>query len=285
MKLKKALITGITGFVGPHLKRELEHNKYDVYGLALSDGGNKVFKCDITNSDRVLEVIQEIMPDCIFHLAGFSSVSKSFQQPDKCYKINVTGTKNLLDAVKKSGIRPRILIVSSAEVYGVPKYLPIDEKHPLNPISPYGKSRVEQEEIALKSGLPVIISRSFNHTGPGQSDSFVIPSFRKQIKEAKDGGTIYVGNLGVVRDFSDVRDVVKAYRILVEKGKEGDIYNVGSGIGYGLRDILDKLVMLSGKKLEIKKDISKIRKDDIPKLIADNGKVLALGGISFRNIF
>lgn len=279
---RKALITGINGFVGPYLQHELEKNGYDVYGIDLNGGSDKIFSCDITNFDSVLDVMLKIKPDFIFHLAGFSSVAKSFENPELCFKINVDGTKNLLDAVVKSGLKPRVLIVSSAEVYGRPKYIPIDEKHPLDPVSPYGKSRVEQEKLALSYNLPVIISRSFNHTGPGQPATFVIPSFKKQVSEAKDGDTIFVGNLDLVRDFSDVRDVVHAYRTLIEKGKVGEVYNVGSGVGYKLRDILDKMIKESGKKLKVEVDPKKYRDVDIPKLVCDNKKIMSFK-VTFLN--
>lgn len=275
---KKALITGINGFVGPYLKKELEHHDYEVFGIDLKGDDKKVFSCDITDPDSVYNTISKVEPDFIFHLAGFSSVGKSFQQPELCKKINVDGTRNLLDAVVKAGLmRSRILIVSSAEVYGKAEKIPIDENHPLNPLSPYGKSRVEQEKVASGFDLPIIIARSFNHTGPDQPDTFVIPSFRKQIKEANDGDTIHVGNLEVVRDFSDVRDVVKAYRILLEKGKDKEIYNVGSGEEYKLKDILDRFIKQSGKNLKVEIDPKRYRKADIPVLVCDNSRLNKLG--------
>ncbi|MFT4303215.1 MAG: GDP-mannose 4,6-dehydratase [Candidatus Woesearchaeota archaeon] len=266
----KALITGGKGFVGPYLKRELENNGYSV---VVSDLKDSDYDCDITNKEKVFSMISSIKPDYVFHLAGFSSVSKSFENPSLCFKINIDGTKNLLEAcldVKK------VLIVSSAEVYGKPEYVPIDEKHPLNPVSPYGKSRVEQEKIALNFSN-VVISRSFNHTGEGQPSTFVIPSFKNQINEAKNGDTIYVGNLEVIRDFSDVKDVVHAYRILLEKGVLGEIYNVGSGVGVKLKDILNKLILESGKDLKVEVDSNKYRKADIVELVANVSKINELG--------
>jgi len=177
----------------------------------------------------------------------------------------------------------KILIVSSAEVYGNSKYLPIDEKHPLGPFSPYAESKGEQEKVTLKY-LNTIIARSFNHTGLDQPPNFVIPSFRKQIDEAKDGEKIYVGNLDVIRDFSDVDDVVHAYRLLLEKGALGEVYNVGSEIGYNLQDVLKKLIKDSGKKLKIEVDSERYRKEDIYKLICDNTKIKKLGA-SFKKYF
>jgi GDP-4-dehydro-6-deoxy-D-mannose reductase len=285
--MKKALITGVNGFVGPYLRKELEDNGYDVYGLDISKQGLNFFKCDITDAKSMQDVIKEVKPNFIFHLAGFSSVGKSFEQPELCFKINVDGTKNLLDAVKiirDKELNPRILIVSSADVYGKPEYIPINENHPVNPVSPYGESRVEQERISLNSGLSVVISRSFNHTGEGQPDIFVIPSFKKQVALAKEGEKVLVGNLDIIRDFSDVRDVVRAYRLIIEKGDERGIYNVGSGKGYKLGDILDTFIKQSGKKLKIEIDEKKFREADIPTLVCDNRKVKQLGA-EFREIF
>jgi GDP-4-dehydro-6-deoxy-D-mannose reductase len=280
-----ALITGIGGFVGPYLKQELESKGYTVYGLELNGQFNdKIIRCDITDFDSVYDAINKVKPDVVFHLAGFSSVAKSFENPELCFKINVDGTKNLLNAIIRIGIKPKILIVSSSEVYGKPKYNPIDELHPLDPVSPYGKSRVEQEELRKNYDLPIIISRSFNHTGPTQPDTFVIPSFKKQISEAKDGDSIYVGNLDVVKDFSDVRDVVRAYRILLEKGQAGEVYNVGSGKAYSLKKLLETLIKKSGKKIEVKIDPKRFRPVDIKEAVCDNRKLLSIEKIGFRKI-
>ncbi len=282
--MKKALITGISGFVGPYLKKELEANGYKVYGMDRHGSEKHVLKCDITDYSSVYNIIKKTRPDYIFHLAGFSSVSKSFVEPELCHDINVNGTKNLLDAVVSHKLKPRILIVSSADIYGEPEYMPIDEKHPVRPVSPYGVSRAEQEKLALSYDLPIIISRSFNHTGPGQSDRFVIPSMRKQIGDAKDGASIYVGNLECIRDFSDVRDVVRAYRILAEKGKPGEIYNVGSGKGINLRELLMRLIKDSGKDIKVVMEKKRLRKNDISRQVCDNRKASRLG-IGIRNYF
>jgi GDP-4-dehydro-6-deoxy-D-mannose reductase len=280
-----ALITGIGGFVGPYLTKELESKGYTVYGVDLNNVDNhKILHCDITDFDSVYSVINKIKPDLVFHLAGFSSVAKSFDNPELCFKINVNGTKNLLDAITKVGIRPKILIVSSSEIYGKPKYNPMDESHPLEPISPYGKSRLAQEELCKEYDLPIIISRSFNHTGTTQPDTFVIPSFRKQVSEAKDGDTIHVGNLDITRDFSDVRDIVKAYVMLLERGKAGEVYNVGSGNAYVLKDILNHFIKESGKKLVIDVDENRFRKADIEKQVCDCKKLHAITGLHFRKI-
>ena len=280
MKKQKALITGSEGFVGPYLKRELEENNYQVISTDLN--GNPDFRCDITDKNCLEKLILSVNPDVIFHLAAFSSPLKSFQQPDLCWKIGVEGTKNLLESASRLK-NCRVLVVSSSAVYGNPQYVPIDEKHPLNPVSPYAKTKVEQEKIALKY-KNTFIARPFNHTGPGQSKDFVIPSFKKQIKDAKENGIIYVGDLNIVKDFSDVRDVVHAYRILIEKGKPHEIYNIGSGIGYNLKEVLEKLIAESGKNLRIKKDPKRFGPAEIKKSICDNTKIKKLG-IKFRRLF
>lgn len=279
--LIKALITGVNGFVGSYLVDELLANGYSVFGCSLEKDSvvpdiDQYFSCDIVDYSQVEKVIELVKPDVVFHLAGFSSVSKSFENPELCFNINVNGTKNLVDSFKKLDIFPKLIVISSAEVYGQPISNPVDEKAVLNPLSPYAKSRVEQEKIALSYSNSIVV-RAFNHTGINQPDIFVIPSFRKQINEAKNNGSINVGNLEVVRDFSNVLEVVRAYRIIFEKGKCGEIYNVGSGKGYLLKEVLQKMIKLSGKHISIVIDPEKYRPADINELICDNSKIKKLG--------
>lgn len=283
MKEMKALVTGIEGFVGPYLADELSKNGIKVYGTYLNNLNKKInrvnyFHLDVTDKDEAIKVISEIKPDWIFHLAGFSSVAESWKKPELCFKVNVEGTRNLLDAVLNAKINPRILVVSSAEVYGKLKYLPIDEKHPLNPISPYAKSRVEQEKIALdyvkKKGMDIVISRSFNHTGPGQDPTFVCSDFAHQIARIEKGlqePVIKVGDLSIKRDFTDVRDVVRAYVMAIEKCDSGEIYNICSMKVYSIKEIVDVLVSLSKKKgIKVKQENSRIRSTDTPVLFGEN---------------
>lgn len=279
----KALITGIKGFAGSYLKTELKNEGYEVFGIA-REGSDDAFQCDLTNFKSILAVVDKVKPNYIFHLAGFSSSSKSFNNAELCFKTNVDGTKNLLDAVIKVGLKPRILLVSSAEVYGKPNYIPTDEQHPLNPLSPYGKSKVEQEKLALSYDLPIIIARPFNHTGPGQDETRIIPYFNKKIEEVSSGEVIKVGNLEVIRDISNVKDVVKIYRLLLEKGKEKEIYNVGSGKGHYLKKILNTLIEKSGKKIRIEIDSERIRPVDIPYSVCDNRKLRSLLKIKPKSI-
>ena len=294
--MKSALITGISGFVGPYLAKELIQNKYDVFGLDRSGKNNPdskfeiqdshILQCNLLDKNNVFKVINEIRPDYIFHLAGFSSVKDSWEKPELCRKINVEGTKNLLEGIISAKLDPKILIVTSAEVYGKPKKLPLKETSPLSPESPYAKSRVEQEKLLENyKNLNWIISRSFNHTGPGQQPIFVIPEFAKQLVEIKKGKIepkIMVGNLEAKRDFSDVRDIVQAYRLLLEKGRKHEIYNVCSGKSYIIRDLLNKLIKIVGKEVQVEIDKNKFRPVDIKELRGDNSKIRELG---FENTF
>ncbi len=286
-----ALITGIEGFVGPHLAKVLLEKKYAVCGTYLGSVHKKIegvnyVHLDVTDKKEATRVISKIRPDYIFHLAGFSSVSLSWKNPERCFEINVEGTRNLLDAVLAAKISPTILIVSSAEVYGKPVQLPITENHPTNPVSPYAKSRLEQEKVVLeyvnKKRIRAIISRSFNHTGPGQAPIFVCSSFAYQIARIKKGlqePVIKTGDLSVTRDFTNVRDVVTAYVLAVEKCTIGEIYNICSGKAYSIKEILDMLILISGKKdIRVVTDPEKVRPVDVPVLFGSNSKISLLSG-------
>jgi GDP-4-dehydro-6-deoxy-D-mannose reductase len=282
MKFSKAFITGINGFVGKHLVNFLLSKEFEVFGIDISDnfeGDNRVkyYKANILDLDKLKQIIDEIKPKHIFHLAGFSSVKKSFEQPELCKKINISGTKNLLDSILEANINPKILIISSADVYGIPKSVPIPETAELNPISPYGESRKEQEELCREymEKLQIIISRSFPHIGPGQQPIFVASDFAKQIAEIEQGkkeSIIKVGNLEAKRDFTDARDVVKAYFLVLEKGQPREIYNVCSGNTYLIKDILNILLSLAKVKITVEQDPTKMRPSDIPILQGDNSK-------------
>jgi GDP-4-dehydro-6-deoxy-D-mannose reductase len=278
----KVFITGINGFVGKHLSNFLLSKEFEVSGIDISDnfeGDNKVkyYKTNILDFDKLKQIINEIKPDLIFHLAGFSSVKMSFEQPELCKKINVSGTKNLLDSILEAKTNSKLLIISSADVYGIPKSIPISETAELNPISPYGESRKEQEELCeeYKEKLQIIISRSFPHIGPDQKSIFVVADFAKQIAEIEKEirePIIEVGNLEVKRDFTDVRDMVKSYLLALEKGQPREIYNICSAKAYSIKQILDILLSMTDIKIEIKQDPNKIRKSDIPVLVGDNSK-------------
>jgi GDP-4-dehydro-6-deoxy-D-mannose reductase len=284
----KAFITGINGFVGKHLSEFLLSKGFEVTGTDLTDGfdGNsnvKYYKLDVLDADKLKQIMNDIKPDVIFHLAAISSVQVCEEKPELARKIVIEGTNNLLSACVKNKINPTIIITSSAHVYGIPEYTPIDELHPLKPVTAYGKSKLEQENTALnffkRYGLKVIISRSFNHIGPGQATGFVCSDFAKQIAEIEKGliqPEIHVGDLSSKRDFTDVRDIVDAYVMLAEKGKPGEIYNIGRGKAYSIQEILEKMISKSSIKIRIEK--SKLKKSAIPIFVADNRKFKNLTG-------
>ncbi|MDI6738272.1 MAG: GDP-mannose 4,6-dehydratase [Nanoarchaeota archaeon] len=277
----RVLITGIDGFVAPFLAR-LEAGSNTVYGTYLNEPnrlqGIHYVYLDLLDAKLTEKVIADIKPEVIYHLAGVGSVADSWKNPSMTMKVNATGTYNLLNAVTKAGIIPRIVAVSSADVYGNPLYLPINELHQLNPQSPYGFSKMELEKIIEGfKGLDVVVSRSFSHTGPGQSTKFVCSAFAHQIaliEQGKADPVLMYGNLDIKRDFSDVRDIVRAYKLLAEKGKSHEAYNVCSGKVFSIGQILDILIGISKAKIIKKPDSVKLRKVDIPVLKGDNSKLI-----------
>jgi len=278
----KALITGVNGFVGKHLSNFLLSKDFEVWGIDISEdfnGSPKVNykKSNILDKEELNQLMKEISPDYIFHLAGFSSVKKSFENPELCKKINVGGTENILESVLTAKINSKILIITSAEIYGIPKTIPIKETEELNPVSPYGESRKEQEELCKKYSdkLQIVISRSFPHIGPGQQPIFVTSDFAKQIAEIElknKDPLMKVGNLEAKRDFTDVRDIVEAYFLALEKGISGETYNIGSGKSYSIKEVLEVFLSLSEAKIKVEQDPDKLRPSDIPVLQGDNSK-------------
>lgn len=276
----KAFITGINGFAGKYLAEHLLENGLEVYGIDRNNtevNGCEVEVCDILNKEKLVAVIKKVKPDYIFHLAALSSVKQSFSNPDMTKKVSVEGTRNLFDAVIAAQISPVFLVVSSLQVYGTPDTLPITEDAPLRPQSPYAESKVEQEKLCheyFEKGLKIIISRSFNHTGPGQNAEFVWPSFAKQIAEIEKGkrNELKVGNLDLEKDFSDVRDIVKAYLLAVQKCVPGEIYNICRGKPYKIGKLLEILKSYSSAEVKIVVYTERIRKIDVPVLYGDNSK-------------
>ena len=281
----RALITGMEGFVGPYLAKELIKRGYIVAGTYLKKRSDSIpkkttqYHVDILDMDALNEMLLDFKPDVLFHLAGISDVGFSFKQPEITHKINVEGTKNVIESAFKLEKKPKILMVGSAMEYGIPQFTPITEDHPLNPSSPYAKSKVEAEKIAKEycdKGMEIISTRSFNHTGPGQSPNFVSSSFAREVAKIEKGlqkPDIKVGNLSSKRDFTDVRDIVKAYVDLVEKGKAGESYNVCSGKGVSMQKILDVLLSITSVEVFMETDEERIRPSDVPISIGDNTKL------------
>ncbi len=279
----KALITGINGFVGKYLYDEVTQSNVQVIGTDLQcnkDLGNCEI-CDLTAAKQVRDLISRCRPDVIYHLAGQSNVGLSWKKPELTFNINVNGTINLLEAVRESCPEAHILIIGSSDQYGVirPEDCPISEKQGLTPHSPYAISKAAQEQMAqlyVKSyHLYIVMTRSFNHIGPGQGLGFVTSDFASAIVEIERGRRtdMTVGNLDAKRDFTDVRDVVRAYRLLMEKGKAGEIYNVGSGQAIAISGLLDMMRSASVSDISVKTEREKLRPSDIPIIKADITKI------------
>lgn len=296
---KKVLITGSSGFVGEHLiKYLLNSGESEIYGTYLGDSSiNKLKeikdkinleKIDLTDKNATLELIKKIKPDEIYHLAAFTSPALSFDNPQEVISNNTAVQINILEALKKQEmIAAKILIVSSGDVYGKVKEedLPIDEDTPFNPSNPYAVSKLTQDFLGLQYFLAHRLSvarvRPFNHIGPGQSPNFVVSAFSKKIADIEKGNmepVLKVGNLESRRDFTSVYDVVRAYNLVLEKGKLGDVYNIGSGKSYKIGDILEILLSFSKQKIKIEVDKSLFRPIDEKDLICDYSKLNKLTG-------
>ena len=277
----KALITGISGFAGRHLAALLNEKGYEVHGIDRNGAdvtGSAVYVCDVLDREKLRSIASRVEPEAIFHLAAFSSVEKSFSEPELARKVNVEGTGNVLEAASLCRNDPVVLAVSSLQVYGKPDRVPISEAAELRPENPYGESKAEQEKVCLEyfrnRGLKVIIARSFNHTGTGQPADFVWPNFTKQIAEIEKGkrDVLRVGNLDVERDFSDVRDVVRAYELAAVKCRPGEAYNVCSGKPINIGNMLETLKSFSTTDVRVVVDRNRIRKESAA-LYGDNSKL------------
>lgn len=288
----KVLITGITGFVGSHLAELLlEKENIEIYGILrwrsrvenISHIMNKLnlCECDITDSASVFKTIDAIKPDKIFHLAAQSFVPSSWNAPSTSLNINITGNLNIFEAIRRVGINPWIQIACSSEEYGMvyEDEVPIKETNPLRPLSPYAVSKVGQDLLSyqyyMSYKLNVVRTRGFNHTGPRRGEVFVCSDFAKQVVEIERGlrePVIYVGNLDAIRDFTDVRDMVKGYWLSLEKCAPGEVYNICSGKGYKISDVLNMLIEMSDKDIQVKHDEKRMRPSDVPILLGDNSK-------------
>ncbi len=297
--MKKALITGVAGFAGGFLAQHLlSGENFEVVGTYLSDDQLKfaesikdkveLKKLDLLDAQATSALVKETKPDYVFHLAALTSPSESFGNPSLTITNNVAAQVNLLEAIRESAVDATTLIVSSADVYGLvdKKDLPIDEDTPLRPVSPYAVSKLAQDFLGLQYflsyGLKIIRVRPFNHIGPRQSARFVVPSFAKQIAEiekavpagrqGKQENVISVGNLSSKRDFTDVRDMMRAYLLALDKGQPGEVYNIGSGRSYQIQEILDILLSFSSEKITVEIDKNKFRPKDEPELVCDQSK-------------
>jgi GDP-4-dehydro-6-deoxy-D-mannose reductase len=288
----KVLVTGAGGFVAGHLFELLrsEHPAVEAYGLVRPHGsapggagaGVTVLEADLNDPASIEPVLDAVEPDRIVHLAGQSSVHQSWVDPGGTLRTNVLGVVHLLDAVRRRGLRPAVLVVGSAEEYGpvTPDELPLNEDMPLRPSSPYAVSKVAQGLLALQygpaGGMRILRTRTFHHTGPGRGQTFAESSFARQIAEIEGGRrpeVLHVGNLEAVRDYTDVRDVVRAYWALLDHGTAGLVYNVCGGRGRRIRELLEILLAASGARVEVRVDLDRLRPADVPALVGDPGRL------------
>ncbi len=281
--MEKFLITGISGFVGQHFVDYLEANRIKAHVLGVDLAENKCSRAcryvtqsfmqiDLLCGHEIERVLFEFQPDYVLHLASYSSVAFSWKEPVLSFQNNMNVFLNLVETIRRLGLKLRMLSVGSSEAYGNinQEHLPLVEETPLDPVSPYAVARVSQELLskvyAEAYGVDLIITRSFNHIGPGQKDIFVISSFAKQIAEIKKlgqgKGVLSTGDLRIVRDFLDVRDVVRAYYLLLTQGKTGRIYNVCSGEGHALLHVVDELASLAGVEISTELNPAFVRPSD-----------------------
>ncbi|MBE7681563.1 GDP-mannose 4,6-dehydratase [Paenibacillus sp. P13VS] len=275
--MRKALITGARGFVGNYLSQNLLRNGYEVWGGGRNVpsscvNGVQMISLDLANKENISAIIRGINPDVIFHLSGQSSVKKSWEKVGETFQSNLIETINLFEEVGKyEGVEKiRIISIGSSEEYGPVSSYPITEESFTNPSNPYGISKLSISKLVsvyYKLGVDIVHARPFNHIGPGQKIGFVTSDFAKQIAEINLGlreAVIRVGDLSSKRDFTDVRDIVDAYRLLDEKGISGEVYNICSGSSISIQEILDYLLSFSEKQIKVEVDPAKLRPSDIP---------------------
>jgi GDP-4-dehydro-6-deoxy-D-mannose reductase len=275
----RSLITGGRGFVGHWLADHLRSLGDDVVAIDQ--------EVEITEPGAVLAAFRDAQPEAIYHLAALTHVGQSWDEPLRVVEVNVIGTGAVLAAARQCGSDPKVLVTSSAEVYGAvtdPSRLPLTEASPTAPLTPYAASKLAAEALVTQAwlghGQRVVTVRPFNHIGPGQTPSFAVPALAKRIVEADAAGaqTIPVGNLSARRDFTDVRDVVRAYRMLIESGDPGEVYNVCSGRDVSIRDIADGLLGLAGTSLEFETDPELVRPVEVPVLRGDPSRLQGATG-------
>lgn len=289
--MARALITGINGFVGSHLAEYLlEHTDWHVAGTVYGPEDNiehlrdrlELYPAELSELETVLSIVERAKPDYIFHLAAQPLVSLSRRDPWGTLAVNIRLQLNILEAVARLGSTARILVVGSSEEYGLvrPDELPVKETNPLRPTSPYAVSKIAQDMLGLQYHLShklfTVRVRSFNHIGPRQSLGFVAPDFASQIAEAEAGlrePVIRVGNLEPQRDFSDVRDVVRGYHLLITQGEPGEVYNLGSEQAHSVRELLETLVAMSKVPITVEQNPERLRPTEVPVMVSDCTKI------------
>jgi GDP-4-dehydro-6-deoxy-D-mannose reductase len=285
----RALITGVAGFVGGHLAETLlAEPGWEVWGSIIAEPdralvmpGVQAIAADLREPEQARVLVETARPDAVFHLAAQAYVPQALADPWGTYHTNIRGQVNVLEAISQAKLDSRVIVVSSNEVYGLvrPEDLPLHENSPLRPNNPYSVSKLAQDFMGLQYFLdrkmPIVRVRPFNHIGPRQNERFVAPSFAKQIAEIERGlrePVLHLGNMSAQRDFSDVRDITRAYRLAFEKGEPGEVYNIGSGRARSVREMLDIMLGASSIKIAEEIDPDKLRPSDTPISYADTTK-------------
>jgi GDP-4-dehydro-6-deoxy-D-mannose reductase len=279
-----ALITGAAGFAGSHLVERLAAAGLDVHALGHGSGGASVGapgvrwqEVDVLDREALTRIVSAVRPDTVYHCAGLAHVHDAWADPARWLRINVMGTHNLLQACRDAGIAPRVLVTGSALVYRAQRDA-LTEDAPIAPPNPYGVSKLAQEMTAAASGLPVLLTRPFNHAGPRQAPTFATSAFAQQIARIEAGRAepvLRVGNLEARRDVTDVRDTVRAYHALVERGVPGRAYNVCSGQAHSMRELLDLLLARARVRVRIEVDPERLRPSDNPVILGSHARLTA----------
>lgn len=280
--MKRVLIFGVGGFVGEYLTKELQQRGYEVYGSDVANkhpGGIPFQRVDLMDTDAVNKLFVDVCPDAVVNLAAIANVGLSWKNPQMTIQVNVVGALNILEAAKACNPMPKVLFIGSSEEYAEADK-PINENSLLNSNNPYGISKMTQEKFAEsyrdRYGMQVYCVRAFNHTGVGQNENFVIPSWCKQVAEISNSGkpgVMRVGNLNVGRDFGNVKDVVRAYRMVLESDDCSKVYNIGTGSSVLLKDLLEYIVSLSKQPITVEVDPSLIRPVDTPYICCDHSLI------------
>lgn len=265
--MERVLVTGPGGFVGGHLRTEL--------GEAFVP-----FEGDVLDPAALASAVRDVQPSALVHLAAESSVAASWQDVFRVWRVNVEGTVNVLEAVRREQPVARVLYPSTSEVYGNARRFPTPEDEPVAPISPYAMTKAAAELACALPGLDVVVARAFNHEGPGRDDRFAVGSWTRQIArvEAEGGGTLLVGDLSAERDITDVRDVCRAYRLLLDPSVPPGTYNVASGHSIPMERVVELLVELARVPIRVERDESRVRPADIARLCGDPSKLRAATG-------
>jgi GDP-4-dehydro-6-deoxy-D-mannose reductase len=283
----RVLVTGANGFVGRHLCAHLRRLGDSVFE---AQGPDASF--DVTQAPSVRDAVETARPEAVVHLAGFSSVAKSHQDPARAFAVNALGAVHLLAALRDVAPKARVLLIGSAEMYGpVPSGLRATEDFPLRPLSPYASSKAAAEIAGLQfhraTRLEVVAVRPFNHIGAGQAPHFVVPSFARQIAAIRKGEAppvLRTGDLTPIRDFSHVADVVEAYALLARRGVPGEAYNVCSGEGRAIRSLLDEMLRIAAVEARVEVDPERLRPVEVPSLVGDPGKLRRIGWAPSRTV-